>query len=98
MNLECVAKQGIPFCFSINQTTMTINPHEFFYIKIRFKPEIMTIYEGVFNAKVIHPDAKESSNLKFNLKGEGILPTVKLNGPNFTDQSLNFGKLKLMEN
>jgi hypothetical protein len=45
----------------------------------------MTAYEGIFNAKIIHPDAKDSHNLKFYLRGEGVLPTVKISANNLID-------------
>ena len=45
----------------------------------------MTTYEGIFLAKIIHPDSKDINNLKFSLRGEGVLPTVKISGTNLID-------------
>ncbi len=90
-----MAKPGLPFCFTISQNNISINPHEFVYISVKFKPEIMTVYEGVFSAKIIHPDSKDINNLKFNLRGEGILPTIKISSNNLLDNNLNFGRVKL---
>jgi hypothetical protein len=55
----------------------------------------MTAYEGIFNAKILHPDAKDVHNLKFYLRGEGVLPTIKISNLNMVDQNLNFGRVKL---
>jgi hypothetical protein len=55
----------------------------------------MTVYEGIFSAKIIHPDSKDINNLKFNLRGEGILPTIKITNNNLNDNNLNFGRVKL---
>ncbi len=98
LQLECTAKAGLPFCFSISQNNISINPHEFVYVSVKFKPEIMTAYEGVFAAKIIHPDSKDSNNLKFSLRGEGILPTIKIQGVNLVENNLNFGRIKLNDN
>lgn len=57
----------------------------------------MSIYEGVFSAKIIHPDLKDTNNLRFYLKGEGILPTIKISSQNLQENSLNFGRVKLNE-
>ena len=66
------------FGFSVEPQKISIAPHEFVYVKINFKPEIMAVYEGIFIAKVLHLAAKEKDNFVFNLKGEGILPTLQI--------------------
>ena len=55
----------------------------------------MTVYEGVFSAKIIHPDSKDSNYLRFNLRGEGILPTIKISSGSLVDNNLSFGRVKL---
>ena len=67
------------FSFSVTPERMTINPNEFAYFKVGFKPEIMAKYSGVFEAIVENGDpGSDNYALKFDLKGEGCLPTLLL--------------------
>ena len=59
-----------------------INPHEHTYIKVKFKPTIMTQYAGIFVAMVENGEQKpKNQKLQFDLRGEGILPTLRLQEP-----------------
>jgi hypothetical protein len=56
---------------------MTINPNEFAYVKVKFKPDIMAKYSGIFEAVVENGDPNsEDYSLKFDIKGEGCLPSL----------------------
>ena len=80
--------------FSLFPKRTVINPHEYVYIKITFKPEIMAVYEGTFEAKVIHEEKiLKESTFKFDLKGEGILPTLKVIGVN-NENIVDFGSIR----
>ena len=67
------------FSFTISPEKLTINPNEFAYFKVGFKPDIMAKYSGIFEAIVENGDPNsENYSLKFDLKGEGCLPTLLL--------------------
>ena len=56
---------------------MTINSNEFAYFKVKFKPDIMAKYSGVFEAIVENGDPTSNTySLKFDIKGEGCLPSL----------------------
>lgn len=38
------------FAFKIQPNSVSINPHEFSYVKLTFQPDYMTTYEGRFEA------------------------------------------------
>ena len=80
-NVSCSVKprnnSGELFNFTVIPEKLTINPNEFAYFKVKFKPDIMAKYSGVFEAIVENGDPNsESYSLKFDLKGEGCLPTL----------------------
>ena len=60
-----------------------IPPHEYRYVTVAFTPTIMASYVGIFEAMVTNSDAPTSSTniLTFDLKGEGAMPTLKLEKP-----------------
>ena len=61
---------------------MKIPPHEYTYAKIAFKPTIMTNYAGIFEALVENGESNPKTHkLLFDLRGEGALPTLKLEKP-----------------
>ena len=96
------ARPGAPelFGFSISPEKLTINPNEYAYVMVGFKPEIMAKYSGVFEALVENGDPNcKSQSLRFDLRGEGCLPTIALVDES-TDSSragaiINFGKVRL---
>jgi hypothetical protein len=68
---------GELFNFSLTPEKMTINPNEFAYVKVKFKPDIMAKYSGIFEAIVENGDPNsENYMLKFDIKGEGCLPSL----------------------
>lgn len=80
--------------FEIFPSTVSIPPHEYVYAKINFNPQIMAVYEGIFFAKVLHPAATEKDHFTFDLKGEGILPTLKIVNTKIINNILDFGKIR----
>ena len=57
-------------------------PHEHAYIKVFFKPTIMATYFGVFEAIAEMGESNPRTNkLTFDLRGEGAIPTLKLEKP-----------------
>ena len=59
-----------------------IPPHEHEYINITFKPTIMASYAGLFEAVVENGDQEPKTHkLTFDLRGEGALPTLKVEQP-----------------
>ena len=68
--------------FFVQREFAMINPHEHTYIKVKFKPTIMTQYAGIFLATVENGEQKpKNQKLQFDLRGEGILPTLRLQEP-----------------
>jgi hydrocephalus-inducing protein len=80
-NVRCEVRarvnSGELFNFDVTPDKMVINPNEFAYVKVKFKPDIMAKYSGVFEAIVENGDpGSENYSLKFDLKGEGCLPSL----------------------
>ena len=91
LNCDVKSKGNSNFAFSIFPKTITISPHEYVYVKINFKPEIMSVYEGTFEAVVMHDNKNLDCKFEFDLKGEGILPTLKVLERN---EIIDFGKIR----
>ena len=91
LNCDVKSKGNSNFAFSIFPKTITISPHEYVYVKITFKPEIMTVYEGTFEAVVMHDNKTLDCKFEFDLKGEGILPTLKVLE---NKEIIDFGKIR----
>ena len=90
--LECSVRQknDALFAFEVFPKTLKINPHESAYVKIKFLPEIMAVYEGVFEAKVANgKEEHDSCRFVFDVKGEGTLPTLKV-----LESAVQFGKTR----
>ena len=67
------------FAFEIQPKNIKIAPHECTYVKVAFKPTIMAQYFGVFEAIVENGEQNPRTHkLLFDLRGEGALPTLKL--------------------
>lgn len=57
-------------------------PYEHQYVKLIFNPTIMASYAGVFSAIVDNGEQDPKTHkLVFDLKGEGALPTIKVEKP-----------------
>jgi hydrocephalus-inducing protein len=89
-------KDVMPFELSTNQ--LHIPPHEYRYVKVRFRPPSLHTYSATFEARV--PDGKDSKTnfLHFELRGDGTVPTVSLDGPPIfgdTGGDCQFGKLRV---
>lgn len=82
--------------FEVNPTSLKILPHESQYVCVCFKPTNIMSYGGIFEAIVDNGDPKsKSGKLKFELRGEGVLPTVLMEKPNkIGDDNVIFLKFK----
>jgi hydrocephalus-inducing protein len=70
------------FAFEISPESMRIMPHEHNYVKVCFKPINIMSYGGIFEATVENGDPKgKSGKLRFELRGEGVLPSVIMEKP-----------------
>jgi len=70
------------FAFKVSPESMKIMPHEHNYVKVSFEPTNIMSYGGIFEAIVENGDPKEKSGkLRFELRGEGVLPSVILEKP-----------------
>eukprot|EP00826_Nyctotherus_ovalis_P032294 TRINITY_DN26032_c0_g1_i1.p1 TRINITY_DN26032_c0_g1~~TRINITY_DN26032_c0_g1_i1.p1 ORF type:complete len:340 (-),score=123.55 TRINITY_DN26032_c0_g1_i1:9-1028(-) len=71
------------FAFEVSPESLRIMPHEYSYVKVWFKPTNIMSYGGVFEALVENGDSKGKSGgqLKFELRGEGVLPSVIMEKP-----------------
>ena len=75
-------------------------PHDYIYAEVCFKPQIMASFHGFFEGIVESGDQNpKTSKLCFDLRGEGALPTIKLEKPkeylNETTPLLNFPKTRI---
>jgi len=69
--------------FEVSPTNLKMMPHEHRYIKVKFKPDIMTQYHAMLVAEVIDGEnIPKTQKLQFELKGEGAMPTLRLEKPN----------------
>ena len=79
------------FAFEVQPKTAKIAPHEHCYVKVAFKPTIMAQYAGMFEAIVENGEQlPKTHKLAFDLRGEGALPTLKLEKPStwFDDKTI----------
>ncbi len=87
------------FAFKVQcQAPLKIYPGESEYVTVTFKPTNVMPYSGLFEATV-EGGTDKTGNLKFELRGEGTLPTLLLESPNEYDADgtplLKFKKLRL---
>ena len=69
--------EGFAFEIPPIQQKIKISPHEYAYVQCFFKPVNMMAYGGIFEAKVEQGEPNPKTGLlKFELRGEGTLPTV----------------------
>ena len=73
------------FAFEVDQKLpLKIYPHESEYISVTFKPTNVMPYSAIFEAVVDGGDTNPDTGvLRFELRGEGTLPTLQLDSPNF---------------
>ena len=87
------------FAFTVEPKEIKINPHTYEYVRVTFNPQIMASYAGVFEATVKEGESNPKTHkLTFDLRGEGALPTLKIDKPNeFMDgvPVLRFPKTRL---
>ena len=88
------------FAFEVEPKQVKIGPHDHTYVKILFKPSIMATYAGMFEAIVEQGDQNQKTHkLNFDLRGEGVLPTLKLEFPkDYLDERtslLKFSKMRV---
>ena len=85
VKFECKKKTNNPLetlVFDVEPKSCRINPHEHQYVQVYFKPIIMASYTGIFEATVENGENNPKTHkLVFDLRGEGALPTLKLEKP-----------------
>eukprot|EP00929_Paragymnodinium_shiwhaense_P012789 TRINITY_DN120685_c0_g1_i1.p1 TRINITY_DN120685_c0_g1~~TRINITY_DN120685_c0_g1_i1.p1 ORF type:complete len:3365 (+),score=726.60 TRINITY_DN120685_c0_g1_i1:1028-10096(+) len=92
------AEPGKDLPFELSTRELHIPPHEYRYVKVRFKPPGLQSYSAFFEATVVEGKDAASNSLKFELRGDGTVPTISLEGPAiFGDKGgeLKFGKLRV---
>lgn len=87
------------FAFELSDKgPIKIYPNEHAYISVTFKPTNVMPYSGTFEAIVDKGDL-ESGVLKFDLRGEGTLPTLQLDNPSYFQEDgmavLKFNKTRI---
>lgn len=71
VNMKIENKDKEP-TFFVEPNNLSINPHEFSYVKLLFNPKNMQPYNGTFEAIVTDGEKNtENNKLSFNLKGHG---------------------------
>ena len=84
-----IATSTEPLAFDVEPKTCRINPHEHAYVKVSFKPASMSSYTGIFEATVENGETNPKTHkLVFDLRGEGALPTLKLEKPKELQEGL----------
>ncbi|CAK0825377.1 unnamed protein product [Prorocentrum cordatum] len=87
--------QAFPFDLSTNE--LHIPPHEYRYIKVRFRPTALQSFVGNFKAEVVDGRDPGTNSLSFEVRGEGTVPTISLGGPPLsgdTGSELHVGRLQ----
>lgn len=89
------------FAFEVShKVPLKIYPHESEYVSVTFKPTNVIPYSGIFEAIVEGGESNPDTGiLRFELRGEGTLPTLLLDSPNvFSDDGtpiLKFNKTRI---
>lgn len=88
------------FGFEVEPKHVKIAAHDHTYVKVIFKPTIMATYAGVFEAIVEQGEQNmKTQKLTFDLRAEGVLPTLKLEMPKeYLDERtplLKFSRLRV---
>jgi hydrocephalus-inducing protein len=92
-------KDGFPF--KVSPESAKIPPYEHIYVTVTFTPTIMASYSATFEAQVTNsdPTAVTMNSLMFDMRGEGAMPTLKLDKPkewvNENTPILKFPKTRL---
>ncbi|CAJ1447961.1 unnamed protein product [Effrenium voratum] len=84
--------------FELSTKDLHIPAHEYRYVKVRFAPQALQRYSAMFEAAV--PEGKDSKTnlLKFEMRGDGTVPSISINGPTIFGDSgaqYDFGKLRI---
>ena len=89
------------FPFKMTPESAKIPPYEHIYVTVTFTPTIMASYSAQFEAIVTNsdPTALTMNSLIFDMRGEGAMPTLKLDKPkewiNENTPILRFPKTRL---
>jgi len=87
------------FAFEVSPSSATIPPHGRVYVSVAFKPTNMMAYGGVFEATVAGGEKNPKTGvLRFELRGEGTLPTITLTNAAIRDNgrsSMEFKKTRV---
>lgn len=81
--------------FELSSKELHIPAHEYRYIKVRFSPQALQRYSAIFEATVPEGKDPKTNVLKFEMRGDGAMPSIALSGPTvFGDQGgqYDFGK------
>lgn len=81
--------------FELSSKELHIPAHEYRYIKVRFSPQALQRYSAIFEATVPEGKDPKTNSLKFELRGDGAMPSIALSGPTvFGDNGgqYDFGK------
>eukprot|EP00928_Gymnodinium_smaydae_P044401 TRINITY_DN29620_c0_g4_i1.p1 TRINITY_DN29620_c0_g4~~TRINITY_DN29620_c0_g4_i1.p1 ORF type:complete len:3072 (+),score=826.41 TRINITY_DN29620_c0_g4_i1:896-10111(+) len=73
------APPALPFELSTKE--LRIPPGEYRYVKVRFRPTSLQSYAAVFEATVPEGGDAATNALRFELRGDGTVPTVSLVSP-----------------
>ncbi|CAD7939993.1 unnamed protein product [Amoebophrya sp. A120] len=84
------------FPFEIQPAQLVIPPHEHRYVTVSFAPPQLQTYYAIFEAKVTDGTDPRSNYLTFEMRGDGTVPSITLEGVDaLTDGQFDFGKLQL---
>ncbi|KAF4655034.1 hypothetical protein FOL46_008426, partial [Perkinsus olseni] len=86
--------------FTLSPPQLSIPPFEYRYVTMTFSPQEVGTFDGRFSAVVPKGTDPSTNSLSFNVKGEGVVPSLELKAPAFTsiDSStlgFDFGELPI---
>ncbi|CAE7771407.1 Hydin [Symbiodinium pilosum] len=84
--------------FELSNQELHIPPHEYRYVKVRFTPQGLQRYAAIFEATVPEGKDPKTNHLKFEMRGDGTVPSISMTGPTlFGDDGgqYDFGKLRM---
>ncbi|CAK8990089.1 unnamed protein product [Durusdinium trenchii] len=76
-----VGKDAPVLPFELSSKELHIPPHEYRYIKVRFTPQALQRYSAIFEATVPEGKDPKTNILKFEIRGDGAMPSIALSGP-----------------
>ncbi|KAF4683608.1 hypothetical protein FOZ60_008843 [Perkinsus olseni] len=77
--------------FTLSPPQLSIPPFEYRYVTMTFSPQEVGTFDGRFSAVVPKGTDPSTNSLSFNVKGEGVVPSLELKAPAFT--SIDAGTL-----